>query len=105
MITDYSSVCWDFLTLGKPVIFYRFDIDNYTSQRGSYIDLRDESYGEIAHDEGRLLELLSKYLDEGCVLRARVVDSLGAVVSHDGRSNCDRIYALSEELASARSSP
>ncbi len=98
MITDYSSVCWDFLTLGKPVLFYRFDVGSYSKLRGSYIDLSDESYGEIAHDEAKLLQLLARYINNDCKLKAGVADSIGAVLPSDGISNCDRIFKLVHDL-------
>lgn len=34
LITDYSSVIFDFIPLGKPAAFYTYDIDDYREKRG-----------------------------------------------------------------------
>lgn len=36
LITDYSSICFDFMATEKPIIFYIHDIDNYSKTRGLY---------------------------------------------------------------------
>lgn len=39
LITDYSSICFDFMPTGKPIIYYAYDHDEYCSTRGMYLDL------------------------------------------------------------------
>jgi CDP-glycerol glycerophosphotransferase (TagB/SpsB family) len=98
MITDYSSVCWDFLSLGRPVVFYRFDLDNYGSERDSYIDLRDESFGEIAYDEDHLVRLIAKYLAIDCKAREDVLSAFGGIEARGDYSNCREIYDLLSKM-------
>lgn len=38
LITDYSSIVFDFLPTGKPVALYTYDLDEYQNERGLYID-------------------------------------------------------------------
>jgi len=39
LITDYSSIYFDFLCLGKPIILFPFDYEEYTSgSREFYFD-------------------------------------------------------------------
>lgn len=38
LITDYSSVTFDFLLLGRPILFYLPDLERYLSMRGFYFD-------------------------------------------------------------------
>lgn len=38
MITDYSSVFFEYLLLNRPVIFYAADYDEYSDSRGYYLD-------------------------------------------------------------------
>ena len=42
LITDYSSVFFDFANLERPMLFYTYDLDKYENMlRGFYIDIND----------------------------------------------------------------
>ena len=41
LITDYSSIAFDFLPLEKPIIYFAYDLELYTRERGLYFDLSD----------------------------------------------------------------
>jgi CDP-glycerol glycerophosphotransferase len=56
LITDYSSVFFDYATLNRPMIFYMYDLQYYGEDlRGFYIDLK-ELPGPIVEDEDTLLD-------------------------------------------------
>lgn len=58
LITDYSSVFFDYAILEKPMIFYMYDLEDYRDNlRGFYIGL-DELPGEIAENELTLIGAL-----------------------------------------------
>lgn len=60
LITDYSSVFFDYANLKKPMIFYMYDIDMYKNDmRGFYIDL-EELPGSIIKTEDDLIENIKK---------------------------------------------
>ena len=55
LITDYSSVFFDYANLRKPVIFYMYDLEEYANElRGFYFSL-DELPGPIVRDEDALI--------------------------------------------------
>lgn len=41
LVTDYSSIFFDFLVTNKPIIFYAWDKDLYNFERGMYLDESD----------------------------------------------------------------
>ena len=41
LITDYSSVWFEYLLLDKPIIYYVPDYDKYMSDRGLYLDFNE----------------------------------------------------------------
>ncbi|HEF3794848.1 TPA: CDP-glycerol glycerophosphotransferase family protein [Campylobacter jejuni] len=43
LITDYSSVLFDFMSLNRPIIFFLYDYDNYKNNRGLYFDISEIS--------------------------------------------------------------
>ena len=49
MITDYSSVAFDFGFLYKPVIYYQFDKERFLGKDGSHIDIEQELPGVIVN--------------------------------------------------------
>ena len=54
LITDYSSVFFDYANLGKPMLFYMYDLDDYKNNlRDFYIDL-DELPGPIVTTQNDL---------------------------------------------------
>ena len=56
LITDYSSVFFDFANLKRPIIFFMYDIEQYENElRGFYIDLK-ELPGKIIKTESELIE-------------------------------------------------
>lgn len=40
LITDYSSIFFDFLPTGRPILFYAFDLEDYAENRGLYFDMQ-----------------------------------------------------------------
>lgn len=39
LVTDYSSICFDFFPLQRPVIYYAYDEARYQKERGLYMEL------------------------------------------------------------------
>lgn len=39
LITDYSSVAFDFMATGRPIIYYAYDLDEYGQTRGLCLDI------------------------------------------------------------------
>lgn len=58
LITDYSSVFFDFYIRNKPIILYTYDKAEYLSDRGTYLDF-DELNTYIAENEKELKDLIA----------------------------------------------
>jgi CDP-glycerol glycerophosphotransferase len=55
LVTDYSSVFFDFANLERPIIFYMYDLEHYANEmRGFYLSL-DELPGPVVKDETALI--------------------------------------------------
>ena len=60
LITDYSSVFFDYAILKRPIIFYMYDLKEYQEDiRGFYIDLK-ELPGNIVENEKDLVKEVNK---------------------------------------------
>lgn len=58
LVTDYSSVMFDFSVTGKPIIFLAPDISEYEAKRGFYFDLRAEAPGPICSNSKEVIAAL-----------------------------------------------
>ncbi len=56
MITDYSSVCMDAALIGKPLIFYAFDLEKYNNDRSFYFDYESYVPGPVAKNFDEFIE-------------------------------------------------
>lgn len=60
LITDYSSVFFDFANLKRQIIFYMYDLEHYKNEsNGFYIDL-EELPGKIVQTQEELEEVIKK---------------------------------------------
>lgn len=60
LITDYSSVFFDYANLKRPIIFYMYDFEKYKDElRGFYINI-DELPGKITKTEKELIDAINK---------------------------------------------
>lgn len=59
LITDYSSVIFDYAISGKPIVFYSYDLQDY--ERGFYFEYKDFVPGPIVFNQESLVKQLSDY--------------------------------------------
>lgn len=64
LITDYSSVLFDFLPTLKPLILYMYDIKEYTQERGLYFD-GNQLPGKKCYNINELVNLLNEIIKNG----------------------------------------
>ena len=59
LVTDYSSVMFDYALLDRPMVFYAPDWEEYAAGRGAYLDLPAEAPGPLVHDQETLFATLA----------------------------------------------
>ncbi len=65
LITDYSSVFFDYANLGRPVVFYMYDLEHYAGElRGFYLQ-PEELPGPVAQTTEELIEAIRLAEDPG----------------------------------------
>lgn len=63
LITDYSSLYFDYLLLDRPVIFYPFDKEQYRSTRGFNLDYDAVTPGPVATEFDELLAAIESVIE------------------------------------------
>ena len=61
LITDYSSVIFDYSLFEKPFLIYAPDFEEYLQQRGCYIDMEKELPCGVVREYEELVECVRKY--------------------------------------------
>jgi CDP-glycerol glycerophosphotransferase len=59
LITDYSSIMFDYANLNRPIVIYADDWETYAKTRGVYFDLMAEAPGQVARTQAELTEILT----------------------------------------------
>ena len=60
LVTDYSSVIFDYLLVNKPIVYFTYDKKEYDKDRGFYYPFDDYVYGEIAENSDELIKAIKK---------------------------------------------
>ncbi|MCM2675730.1 CDP-glycerol glycerophosphotransferase family protein [Alkalicoccobacillus plakortidis] len=64
LITDYSSVFFDYANLKRPILFFTYDLEKYRDTlRGFYIDLKEDGPGPLIMNNDELINVL-KNIDQ-----------------------------------------
>lgn len=59
LITDYSSIIFDYSLLGKPMIFYAYDLEEYLVDRDFYYEYEEFIPGPLARTNKDIIELIN----------------------------------------------
>jgi len=63
LVTDYSSIMFEYLLLERPIISFIYDIDEYVKDRGLYAPYEQLAPGPYVFDSEELLEKLESVND------------------------------------------
>ncbi|AXE86332.1 CDP-glycerol glycerophosphotransferase family protein [Streptomyces sp. Go-475] len=87
LVTDYSSIMFDYANLDRPLVIYADDWETYRTTRGVYFDLMAEAPGPVARTQEELTEILTTdaWRDEGAA-KARAVFRRRFCEYDDGRA-------------------
>lgn len=109
LITDYSSVAFDFAYMNKPVCYYQFDEKEFfagahTYTQG-YFDYRKDGFGPVVQDEALLLSYIEKNVRDGFAMEQLYSDRVNEIFIYNDDNNCKRVYEVIEQFVNEESSP
>lgn len=94
LITDYSSVAFDFSYMRKPVAYYHFDYKKYRSEhyKEGFFNYIKHGVGPIINNEDDLVIWINNTILTGYLLSDKYSYRLNDFfVSYD-KENCERVY-------------
>ena len=89
MITDYSSVAFDFAYLKKPVIYYQDGEYHYGE---GYYDYETMGFGKVVFDEDELIDKVIEYMENDCIMEEEYVKRVNSFFKYTDKNNCKRVY-------------
>lgn len=71
LISDYSSIFFDYSILNKPMISFTYDYEKYSKNRGMYFDIREQLLGgSMSEDE--LIDIIQNLPIEECLEKVKL---------------------------------
>ncbi len=98
MITDYSSVAFDFGYLKKPVVYYQYGNDYHFDIEESYFNYETMGFGETCKDEGELVDTIIEYLENDCAIKEKYSKRVNDFFKFTDKNNCERVHEAIKKI-------
>lgn len=93
LITDYSSIAFDFAYMKKPLIYYQFDQNKYYNNHfeKGYFDCNRDGFGPVIKNEQKLIKYIEDLLREN-INTQKYIDKSEKFFEIYDTNNCNRTY-------------
>lgn len=95
LISDYSSIYFDYSVMDKPMYCFAYDYDKYTQNRGMYLNLKEELPCVIHQSEEDLLQELLRLSEdyvENAAETKKFRDKYVTAYGSAAKQSCDILY-------------
>lgn len=94
MVTDFSSVFFDFAYMEKPEVFFQFDEDKYRAKhyKPGYFDYRRDGFGPVFTESKDVTEYLVKLMENNCRIEQQYLNRIQDFFDLRDNHNCERTY-------------
>ena len=94
LITDYSSIFFDFAYMRKPLIYFQFDHDRFYSDhyQHGYFNHRANGFGPCAVDSKEVVQEVQRMVSLDFHLEEKYIKRLEEFFPLFDTHNCERIY-------------
>jgi len=95
VITDYSSIAFDFAYCKKSCIYTHFDKDVFYKQHGyneGYFDYETMGFGPVCYDYESTVQAIIHAIENNCVMEDMYKERVDNFFAYRDGKNCERIY-------------
>lgn len=90
LITDFSSVVFDFIYMKKPMIYYQKVPDKKYGK--GYFDFEKDGFGDVVLDEEVLVDKIKEYMDNDFTMEDKYLKRAESCFKFFDTNNCERIF-------------
>lgn len=98
LITDYSSVFFDFAYLEKPVIYYQYGKDYHFDVESGYFDYDEMGFGPVARTHEELKNDIISYVMNDCEMDDLYKRRVWDFFNFRDKNNSKRVYEAIREM-------
>ena len=91
LITDYSSVYFDFVYMNKPVTFYQFDQEDFYAKHYSGTG-KKTPFGETFIEKSGLIDSIANIVKNGFSVEKKYKKEKENFFKYNDMQNCERVY-------------
>lgn len=92
LITDYSSVMFDYALLKKPMLFFVYDLEEYCGKlRGIYVDFRKEAPGPLLFHSDEVIAAILNLEEEMKQCKERIEQFYQKYLTYEGPDSCKKV--------------
>lgn len=95
LVTDYSSIFFDFGYLQKPIVYTQFDKDRFFknhSYHQGYFSYEKDGFGEVTYNVDDAVDAIIRQLENNCELSIPYSNRIKNCFSHEQGHNCENVY-------------
>ncbi|MEK4217155.1 CDP-glycerol glycerophosphotransferase family protein [Bacillus sp. FSL L8-0222] len=89
LVTDYSSVAFDFAYLKKPVFYFQYEKNHL--EKG-YFDYNSMGFGDVVTDKDTLVDKLINCMENNCLMDTKYINRVNQFYKYTDKENCKRVY-------------
>lgn len=101
LVTDYSSVFFDFGYLKKPVVYSQFDKEEFFkghSYSEGYFSYDDNGFGPVCRDLQSTVDAICAYVENDCKNSDKYIKRIEEFYPYFDEDSCKRVYESVLEL-------
>ncbi len=96
LVTDFSSVFFDFGYMKKPVLYYQFDREKYINEHydftKGYFSYDDDGFGSVVFNKDELINAVISAIERDFALEPEYEQRIAGFFPLNDKHNCERIF-------------
>lgn len=95
LITDYSSLAFDFAFMNKPVIYAQFDSDVFYESQfydPGYFSYEKNGLGPVCYDYASTVDQMIDLISKDCAQPEQYAERVRKTFAYTDSNNCERIF-------------